>query len=107
TLGPILEANDVAFVAHDATDVKALAAGEFGETAGVGGVASAAGEPDVDIDQDFSDASGRCGLDGGGGVDGKSDAGAGGGHFSEPGGVADLLGQKEVVPEAGGRQSRG
>ena len=71
-------AHEVALVAHDPADLDAVRAGQVGEPAGVGGVAAAAGEADVDVDQHLADPGGRGRRDGLVGVDGDGDAGRAG-----------------------------
>ena len=54
--------HEVALVAHHAADLDALRPGELGEATGVGGVAAAARQADVDVDQAGADAGQRGGV---------------------------------------------
>ena len=109
-LGAVLERHEVALVAHHAADLEALRAGEVGEAAGVGGIAAAAGEPDVDVDRRTH----RRPASGGGGdrrlaVDGDGDPGLVGerGEGLEAARIDDLVGDEQVVAEPGGGHADG
>ena len=98
---PVLEPDDVALVAHHAAHGQAGRARSLGQPAGVRGTAAAAGESDVDVDEHLTDAGSRRGGDRLLRVDGHGHAGAGPGERAEPGGVGHLVGQEEVLAEAG------
>ena len=55
-LSTVLDGHEVALVAHHAAHLEALGPGQVGQAAGVGGVAAAAGEADVHVDQHLADA---------------------------------------------------
>ena len=72
-----------------------------GEATGVGRVAAAAGQADVDVDQARADAGERGGGDRRLAVDGDRDRGLVGerGERLEPAGIDDLVGDEQVVAE--------
>ena len=105
--GPVLDADDVALVAHDTSHAEFLGPGQVRQTAGVLGRASAAGEADVDVDDDVTHTARGSRLDGGLRVDGECDAGlrVHRDERAETPCVDHLVGQQEVSTEPGGRHA--
>ena len=100
--GAVGVADDVALVAHDAAHVESRGAGVVGERAGLVGRDAAAGEADVDVDDALVHAAGRRRGDRRRRVDGDRDPRARRGDRAEPARVDHLVGQQQVVAEAGG-----
>ena len=105
----VLQGHEVALVAHDAAHREAHGAGVVGETTGVGGVAAAAGEADVDVDDALAQASQCRRGDRLVAVDGDRDAGpvAERAQGFEAAGIDDLVGDEQVVAQPGRRHADG
>ena len=102
--GAIVHADGVSLVAHHPAHGEAVASRQIGEAAGVAGLAAAARQADVDVDDDLAHGAaggGRRG-DGGVGVDRDGDARL---HAGQALGLQGLVGEQEVVPEAGRRHA--
>ena len=98
---PVLEPDQVALVAHHPPHLETPAPGPVGQRCGLVGRAAAAGEPDVDVDEHLAHPAVGRGVDGLGRVDGHGDPGSGLDQGAEAAGVEHLVGQQQVVAQAG------
>lgn len=88
-------------VAHHPPHLQARAAGQFGQGAGVVGRTAAAGQADVDVDQDLAQPGPLGGVHGGRRVHRHRHPGPGRHQGTQTGCVEHLVGQEEILAQAG------